>query len=136
MKRCSKSLIIKVKWSRSVMSNSATPWTVASNLHLLYLLHWQASPLPLEPPGKVQMGISMVINKDRVMAARIVTDKDMNSPSEPSLAFSLVWFSLCWSLLLVQCYTWSEYQTTSTTSMNIFSFLCFVLLHTVINDWK
>ena len=72
------------------MSNSATPWTVASNLHLLYLLHWQASPLPLEPPGKVQMGISMVINKDRVMAARIVTDKDMNSPSEPSLAFSLV----------------------------------------------
>ena len=31
--------------------------TQGSNLHLLHLLHWQAGPLPLAPPGKPQIYI-------------------------------------------------------------------------------
>ena len=30
--------------------------TQGSNLNLLHLMHWQADPLPLEPPGKPTPG--------------------------------------------------------------------------------
>ena len=35
--------------------------TQGSNPHLLHLLHWQAGPLPLAPPGKLHIQIYVLV---------------------------------------------------------------------------
>ena len=43
--------------------------TQESNLHLLHLLHWQASSLPLAPPGKPVVSLMLYPNKSPVLSS-------------------------------------------------------------------
>ena len=48
--------------------------TQGSNLHFLYLLHWQAGSLPLVPPGKPSFNLNyFVITNRATLRVRVQT---------------------------------------------------------------
>ena len=63
--------------------------TQGSNLHLLYLLHWQVDSLPLAPPGKTDItpAVVMICQMDGVqpMHHRNVSDLELGLNQETPL---------------------------------------------------